>query len=66
MNWTNWIFSAQLTEQNSINEREVKSYRKDKEVRNCYVLRRYLVYKAWREFCSGRMRYMMNKIITLR
>jgi len=30
------------------------------------VLRRYLVYKAWREFYSGRVRYKMNKIITLR
>jgi len=46
MNWTNWIFSVQLTEQNSINEIAVKSYRKDKKVRNYYVLRRYLVYKV--------------------
>jgi hypothetical protein len=66
MTWTNWIFPVQLTEQNSIHEIEVKSYRKDKKVRNYYVLKRYLVYKAWRKFYSGRLRYMMNKIITLR
>jgi len=66
MKWTNWIFPIQLTEQNSVKERAVKSYRKDKKVRNYYVLRRYLVYRAWREFYSGRLRYMVNRIITLR
>jgi hypothetical protein len=60
------FFSRKLTEQNLINEIGVKSYRKDKKVRNYYVLRRYLAYKAWREFYSGRLRYKMNKIITLR
>jgi len=66
MNWTNWIFSRNSTDQNSIHETAVTSYRTDKSVRNDYILRRHLVYRARWEIYSDKLRYMMNKTITLR